>query len=74
MTEQRERESLVYLGDFEFVEDILKDLVVLNHLVLVLCIEINLVHGHDPWMSGVQKLAMNRTGTSLKIETALASE
>nr|GMC90430.1 hypothetical protein Iba_chr04fCG8060 [Ipomoea batatas] len=53
------------LGDFEFVEDILKDLVVLDHLLLVLGIEIDLVHRHHPWMSGIHKLAGNCTGLYL---------
>lgn len=65
--QKRDDRERNYLGDFEFVENILKDLIILNHLILIFRIEIDLVHRHDPWMSGIQKLAMNRTGTSLKI-------
>lgn len=31
-----------HLVDLELVEDVLQDLVVLNHLVLVLCVEVHL--------------------------------
>ena len=55
------------LGDFELVEDILKDLVVLDHLVLALGVEVDLVHRHHPRMSRVHQLAVHRARTCLPI-------
>lgn len=49
------------LGDLEFVKDILKNLVVLYHLVLVPGVEVHLVHRHHFGVNHVHQLAMNRT-------------
>jgi hypothetical protein len=58
-----------YLSDFEFVEDVLKHLIILNHFIFILSIKIHLMHRNNSRMSGIKKLTMNRTGTSLtKIE------
>lgn len=65
---EREREK-VYLCDFQFIEYILKHLIVLNHFILILSIEINLMHRHDSRMSGIKKLAVNSTWTCLKNRT-----
>lgn len=67
--ERKEREE--NLGDLEFVEDILKDLVILDHLVFALRVEVDLVHRHHPWMCRVHQLTVNRTGTRLSQQTQI---
>lgn len=54
-------EEVLNLCDLELVEDILKDFVVLNHLILVLGFKVHLVHGHNAGMGGVHQLALDRT-------------
>ena len=63
---KEEKKKKKNLSDFEFVKDVLKNLVVLDHLVLALGVEVDLVHRHHPWMNGVHQLAVDRTRTSLK--------
>lgn len=57
------------LSDLEFVENVLKNLIVLNHLVLALRVEVHLMHRHHPRMSGVHQLTVNRTRTRLSPHT-----
>lgn len=68
---KRELDINTYLGDFEFIEDILKNLIILNHLVLTFRIEIDLVHGHNPRMDRIHKLAVYGTRTSLRREKSI---
>lgn len=53
------------LSDLELVEDVLKDLVVLDHLVLALGVEIDLVHRHHPGVDRVHELALHGAGARL---------
>ena len=55
-----------HLRDLEFVEHILQDLVVLDHIVLILGVEIDLVHRHGTRMSRVHQLARNRARRRLQ--------
>lgn len=54
-----------HLGDLELVEDVLKNFVVLDHLVLRLGVEVDLVHRHRPRVRRVHQLARHRPRRSL---------
>ena len=53
------------LLQFEFVEHRLEHLVVVDELVLGLCVEVDLVHGHASWVHSVHELAVHRPGGEL---------
>ena len=59
------------LSELELVEHILKHLVVLNHLVLTLGVEINLVHRHSTRVNRIHELTVNRAWTSLLINRSV---
>lgn len=54
-----------YLSDLEFIENILKNLIILNHLILILGIKINFVHRYHTRVNGIHQLTLNRTCASL---------
>ena len=54
------------LGYLELIKDILKDLIVLDHLVLILGIKVHLVHRYDPRVRSVHQLAVHGPGTGLE--------
>lgn len=54
-----EEDMIENLSDLELIEHILKNLIVLNHLILTLGIKVNLMHRNSPRVYRIHELTMN---------------
>ena len=71
---RRERnQAVTHLSDLELVEHILQDPVILDHVVLRLGVEVNLVHQHGTRTRRVHQLARNRAKKWINNTDAQAS-